>query len=117
MSESELYFSDVVACARAKVIEAIAVIECATAAIKQDELYGLLNLAEWLDSRFEQHETANSRSFNELSGNTVSVIAVLCLINEDHDSMLLHAANTVLASGKGMLDEAAEKALQKGGAQ
>ena len=117
MTESELYFSNVIASARCKVVEAIAVIDCASADLKKDEIFGLLNLAEWLDSQFEQHEQANSGCFTALSGSTYSVIAVLCRINEAFDNMLLHAANTILASGKCILDEAAEKALRKGSAQ
>ena len=102
----ELYFRSVIPCARAKVIQALEVVDCAVEDVPHDEVWGLRNLLDWLDSRFEHHEDQKSQEFFDLSCSTNTVIAVLNVLNQARDHLLLHAANTVLGVAKQMLEDA-----------
>jgi len=97
---SELQLSEVIPSARAKVIEALEVVGCAAEGLSADEVWGLRNLLHWLDSRFEKHEDEKSQEFFDLSCSTSTVIAVLNVLNQARDHLLLHAANTVLGVAK-----------------
>ena len=114
LSAQELYFRDVIPCARAKVIEALEVVDCVVQELSSDEVWGLRHLLDWLDGRFSHHSDMKSQEFFDLSCATGCAMAVLNALNNAHDNLLLHAANTVLGVAKQMLDDADVARVKKG---
>ena len=110
----ELYFRNVIPCARAKVIEALEVVDCVVQELSSDEVWGLRHLLDWLDGRFSHHSDTKSQEFFDLSCATGCAMAVLNTLNNTHDNLLLHAANTVLGVAKQMLDDAEAARVKKG---
>ncbi|WP_312529522.1 hypothetical protein [Comamonas sp.] len=108
MSEA-VYFQNVLPNARTKVMEALYVATYAAADLHSDAVSGVVYLLEWLASRFEQQEAKHSQDLDDLSANACAALAVLSSVNESHRSQLLHAAETILAVAKAMLDDAIEK--------
>ena len=97
--------AEIVPFTRSKVIEALEVIECVAEDIATDDTHGLRNLAEWLDMRFEEHESSSTPPYAALAADTASVLAVLALVNEQQNNRLLQAAQTILTVAMQMLED------------
>lgn len=95
--------------AESKVCEAFAVARTAIADNGTDAARGVFHLIDWLDDRFEVAGVGgapNAALLAELCSNIESVIAVIHLVTQSVECILLTAAETILAAALDTLDEA-----------
>lgn len=103
--------AEVVPHARSLITQVLDVIYCACEEIGAEEVWGLYNLAAWLDSKFEVAESDSEPDFGRLGAHTVTTLAVMRLVNQTHDSSLINAAETILQAAREMLLNAEESSL------
>lgn len=102
---------------RARVIEALNVVDFATDHHGDDAVYGLSRMMDWLDGRFEEHESDRTpwtgSQFPDLLADTACVVALISDVNNRLNCQLLHAANTILIVALEKLNEADGAAVGK----
>ncbi len=113
----EIDFPEVIPHARARVIEALSVLEMAAEHHADDAVSGLLHLVDWLDRQYEDPSSDRTpwtgSQFSDLLSPTATAVAVLNDINERLDCQLLHAARTILNVAMESLNEADGAAAAK----
>ena len=95
--------------AKSKVCEAFAVARTAIADNGTDAARGVFHLIDWLDDRFEVAGVGGAPDaavFAELCSSIESVIAVIHLVTQSIECILLSAAETILMAALDTLDEA-----------
>ena len=95
--------------AESKVCEAFAVARTAIADNATDAARGVFHLIDWLDDRFEVAGVGGAPDaavFAELCRSIESVIAVIHLVTQRVECILLSAAETILMAALDTLDEA-----------
>ena len=95
--------------AESRVCEAFAVARTAIADNGTDAARGVFHLIEWLDDRFEVAGVGGAPDaalFAELCSSIESVIAVIHLVTQSVECILLTAAETILTAALDTLDEA-----------
>ena len=95
--------------AESKVCEAFAVARTAIADNGTDAARGVFHLIDWLDDRFEVAGVGGAPDaavFAELCSSIESVIAVIHLVTQRVECILLTAAETILMAALDTLDEA-----------
>lgn len=107
MAEPCLNTADAFNDAESKVCEAYAVARTAIADNATDAARGVFNLINWLDDRFEVAGVGGAPDaavFAELCRNVESVIAVIHLVAQRVECILLTAAETILIAALDTLD-------------
>lgn len=75
------------------------------------EVWGVYHLAEWLDAQLASEDNSDEPEFGTMGANTVTTMAVLSIVNDQHDCILMHGAYTILKVAREMLQEAEEHVL------
>ena len=113
----EIDFPEVIPHARARVIEALSVLEMAAERHGDDAVWGLHHLTDWLDAQFEMHESDRTPwtdgQFSKLLADVATTVAVLDEINNRLDCQLLHATRTILNVAMESLNDADGAAAAK----
>lgn len=110
-ASNEVELSEAVPIVRSLVAQAMEILWNAGDNSGADEVWGVYNLAEWLDAQLENEENSIEPKFGILGVNTETTMAVLSIVNDQHDCILMHGAYTILKVAREMLQEAEEQVI------